>query len=208
MDDRQSGSVWTHYDGSVLSGPLLDTGARLAIRPIIHTTWSTWTAEHPDTLVLDWYPEFADRYHDVAPVGSSALNPTFQDTLLNIDDRLPRNELVLGVNIGSAFRAYPLADFSAGLQLVQELLNGFPVLVMLDSADTFGLAFLAQLNGQSLTFSVVDGQLVDNLGNVYNRAGLIVAGPDEGANLTFVTSFVTEWYGWSAYHPDTEIYGE
>ncbi len=27
-----------------------------------------------------------------------------------------------------------------------------------------------------------------------------------GLQLTFVTSFFTEWYGWAAFHPETAIY--
>lgn len=208
MADRQSGSVWTHYDGSVLTGPLLDSGARLTIEPIIHTTWQDWQAEHPDTLVLDWYPEFADRYRENIEIAGSSLGPQFQDSLLNTDDRLVRNELVLGVNIGNEYRAYVLNDFPSGLQLVADTLHDFPIIVLVDSDVTFALAFLAQLEGQPLVFSIADGQLTDELGNSYDRSGKAISGPSEGAQLVFVTSFVTEWYGWSAYHPDTEIYGQ
>jgi len=32
-------------------------------------------------------------------------------------------------------------------------------------------------------------------------------GPGSGSQLEYVTSFVTEWYGWAAYHPQTNIFG-
>jgi hypothetical protein len=32
---------------------------------------------------------------------------------------------------------------------------------------------------------------------------LAVEGELAGAQLTFGTSFFTEWYGWAAFHPDT-----
>jgi hypothetical protein len=33
-----------------------------------------------------------------------------------------------------------------------------------------------------------------------------VEGELEGVQLAFVTSFLTEWYGWAAFHPETTIY--
>jgi hypothetical protein len=41
----------------------------------------------------------------------------------------------------------------------------------------------------------------------WNSSGLAVAGELAGVQLSFVTSFFTEWYGWAAFHPDTTIYG-
>ncbi len=109
MADRQTGSVWTHYDGSILNGPLAEVGLTLELRPTIHTTWSEWQKAYPDTIVLDWYPEYELRYRSIEP-GRAGLGPQFQATVLNWDDRLPENELVLGVNLGADYRAYVLSE--------------------------------------------------------------------------------------------------
>ena len=45
-------------------------------------------------------------------------------------------------------------------------------------------------------------------GTRWDASGAAVSGPLAGTTLEFITSFVTEWYGWAAYHPDTTIYGE
>ncbi len=207
MADRQTGSVWTHFDDSVLTGPLAGQGLQLEVRPIWHTTWSEWVELHPDTLVLDWYAEFADLYNERVRPGRGGLGPRFQETVLNWDERLPENALVVGVNIGADFRAYPLDSFPDGLNAVNDELHGYPIVVMIDPSKSFGLAFLASAAGQTLSFSVQDGLLVDEQGGAWDLNGRAVSGPLAGTQLTFVTSFVTEWYGWSAYHPDTEIYG-
>ena len=104
MADRQTGSVWTHYDGSILNGPLAGNGLSLELQPIVHTTWAEWRAVYPETTVLDWYPEYEARYRNIEP-GRSRLGPQFQATVLNWDDRLAENELVLGANIGPEYRA-------------------------------------------------------------------------------------------------------
>ena len=127
MSDRQTGSVWTHYDGSVLQGPLAGQNVALSVEPMVHTTWEQWTEAHPETLVLDWYDEFAGRYRDVT-VGRAGLGAQFERSLLGEDARLAENELVLGAGVGSDFRAYVMADAGAGGRLPgskrQSLLNG------------------------------------------------------------------------------------
>ena len=50
MRDRETGSVWTHYDGTILTGPLAGTGLRMEIEPILHLRWSDWLDRYPEGL--------------------------------------------------------------------------------------------------------------------------------------------------------------
>ncbi len=205
MDDRQTGSIWTHYDGSILTGPLAGQDLQLEIQPMIHTTWAEWRSQHPDTLVLNWMPEYADRYRDLEP-GRAGLSQQFQRTLLYEDYRLPENELVLGVNLGDKFRAYVLDDFE-GLTAVNDTLDGLPVVIFLDPQNDFALAYLARVDGKPLEFATDGQRILDQTGSVWSVAGLALSGPLAGRELQYGTSFVTEWYGWAAYHPNTSNYG-
>lgn len=207
MADRTTGSVWTHYDGTVLQGPLAEAGARLEIVPLVHLTWEDWKAEYPDSRVMDWIDEFAQRYREVDP-GRPGLSETFTDTIQNFDDRLAQNELVLGVGVSGEYRAYVLADQPAELTVVHDILGGEPIAVFIDPSSSFGIAYSTRLDGETLELFVSDGEVVDASGSVWNSSGRAVSGPRAGSQLTFVTSFVTEWYGWVAYHPETSIYGE
>ena len=206
MRDRQTGSLWTHFDGSILQGPLAGTGVSLELQPLVHTTWAEWLAIHPDTLVPEWDTPYTDRYRDVTP-GGGGIRGAFQESLLNEDDRLETGELVLGAGVGSDFRAYVLDDFPDGLTVLADELGGFPIVVFLDPDDSFGLAYSAAVEGTLLEFHIDDGLIVDNEGSAWNISGTAIEGPRTGTALQFVTSFVTEWYGWVAYYPDTSIYG-
>jgi len=207
MSDRQTGSVWTHYDGSVLSGPLLDSGAKLTIAPLFLTSWEEWQTLHPDTLVLDWYPEHAASYERMASrFGRAGLGSQFQESLLNFDERLPINELVLGVNVTNVYRAYPLSD-SPSLSVIEDSLNGVPIVIFMDGENQSALAYRAQVDGERRRFSIANEQIVDDTGTVWEVDGRATQGPLAGTVLEFVTSFITEWYGWAAYHPETSIYG-
>ena len=42
--------------------------------------------------------------------------------------------------------------------------------------------------------------------SLWDLSGKAVEGPLAGTSLTYVSSFIAEWYGWSAYHPETTIY--
>lgn len=207
MADRQTGSVWTHYDGTVLTGPLADSDIRLEIQPLIHTTWAEWKALHPDTVTLPWLDEFSGRYRSRTP-GGDAFGASFEDSLLLRDDRLPDTTLVVGASLGEEFKAYPLADFGSGLAVINDTLSDIPVVIFINPDNTFGLGYIAVINGLPLTFSVENGEITDESGNIWKIDGTAMSGPLAGTQLDFATSFVTEWYGWVAYHPETGVYGE
>ncbi len=73
---------------------------------------------------------------------------------------------------------------------------------MLNPDSIFGIAFEALVDGEVRTFSPGRGGIVDDLGGDWRLDG---SGSD-GRQPSFVISFVTEWYGWAAYHPDTDIW--
>lgn len=207
MADRQTGSVWTHFSGEVLTGPLAGTGAQLEIRPMLHTSWEEWTSLYPDTLVMDWDEEFANRYRPSYQPGREGLGPQFMKTIINWDERLSEGELVLGANICNDYRAYVLSDFNPGPAVVNDFLNQVPVAIFVESGSHFGIAYQATVNGQALSFSSDGTAISDETGSTWDLNGLADSGPLAGTQLEYVTSFVTEWYGWAAYHPNSTIYG-
>ena len=206
MRDRQTGSIWTHYDGAALVGPMADAEVRLPILTTIHTTWAEWRSLHPDTLVMDEDTDSRSAYREHVP-GVSGMPAEFPRTILHTDDRLPGSEFVLGAGAGDQFRAYPLAGFPDGLSATADVLGGHPIVVFADPGSHFALAYSAVLDGESLDFEVVDGAIRDASGSTWSIEGEAVDGPLAGRGLDFVTGFVTEWYGWVAYYPSTTIYG-
>ena len=206
MADDQTGSIWTHYDGTVLKGPLAGTGAEMEIQPVVHTTWEDWLDQHPATLVPVWETGYEDNYRVNNSPGGGQLRGQFEDTLLNEDDRLPVGELVTGATLGPDSTAYVFADFD-GATAINDQLADQPVVTFIDPDTIYGLSFCAKVNGETLTFTATDDGWRSEDGSIWGDDGRAISGPHEGTRLSFVTSFVTEWYGWAAYHPDTTIYG-
>jgi len=72
------------------------------------------------------------------------------------------------------------------------------------------VAYLRQFDGQTLEFynASEDGYEVRDraTNSLWDVHGRTVEGAYGEVRLEFVPSFISEWYGWSAYHPETQLY--
>ena len=203
MRDRETGTIWTHLDGKAIAGAL--AGQRLRMIPLPQITWGEWKAAHADTLVLSPDTPFRDRY--LRPVRIGAYNP--REAIYG-DDRIPSNTLVVGVEVEGVFKGYPLGELELAGGVANDTVAGKPIVVVYDPIARTGLAYRRHFDGQTLEFYNVSkegyevrARQTDSLWDVHGRA---VEGVYEGARLDFVPSFISEWYGWSAYHPETQLY--
>ncbi len=202
MRDHETGSVWTQLDGKATDGAL--KGERLEMIPMPQMTWGEWKSAHPDTLVLSPNTPFSDRY---GAVRIGTFNP---GEAIYGDDWLDANALVVGVEVDGEFKGYPIAEFARSGGAVNDVLAGQPVLIIYDEASQTGMAHSSLVDGSALEFdesnhdgfSVTDRQT----GSTWDAQGRATAGELNGRTLEFVPSFISEWYGWSAYHPDTTLY--
>ncbi len=204
MRDRQTGTIWTHLDGKAIAGPL--EGKRLKLIPIPQMTWGRWKADYPDTLVMSPDTPFSDRY--VRPVRIGVFNP---NEARYGDDRLPSNTLVVGVEANGEFKGYPLSELELTGGIFNDTIAGQPIVIIYDSAARTGVAYLRQLDGQVLEFynGSDDGfEIRDRAtGSLWDVHGRTAGGAYGETRLEFVPSFISEWYGWSAYHPETQLHG-
>tara|TARA_B110000305_G_C19170848_1_gene507193 strand:+ start:456 stop:758 length:303 start_codon:yes stop_codon:yes gene_type:complete len=52
MFHRQTDSLWNQFTGEPMNCPLVDSGIKLKIRPVVITSWAEWKKKHPQTKVL------------------------------------------------------------------------------------------------------------------------------------------------------------
>ena len=204
MVDDVTGTVWSHLDGSAYDGALL--GRRLDILPLQTTTWEAWVGEHPQTTTPDIDTGY--RYHEGVRLGRDGLSDMFRRSLEGRDERLSENALVIGVLAGDGASAFPVDRVPAEAPMQADV-GGVPVVILEGSDGLPSLAYHRALtDGRVLDFERRDGGIHDTqTGSRWNASGLAVAGELAGVQLTFVTSFFTEWYGWAAFHPQTAVYG-
>ncbi|MFO0843003.1 MAG: DUF3179 domain-containing (seleno)protein [Gemmataceae bacterium] len=133
----------------------------------------------------------------------------------DVGRRLKPDELVLGVTVGQAARAYPVSRLNAvpSRKVLNDTLGDRPLVVTWCDACFSGVVFDRKVDGRLLTFAVAgqlwhksivmhDEQTRSQWSQVQGRAQ---AGPLTGTTLEVVPSVLTDWRSWSTLHPDTTV---
>ncbi|HKJ68253.1 MAG TPA: DUF3179 domain-containing protein, partial [bacterium] len=128
--DRQSESLWSQIMSEVVSGPL--KGRELEQIPMSHTTWEDWRSRHPDTQVLSTETGYARNYSR-DPYSGYQDDKRIMFPVSNSDDRYPRKELVLGVEINGEYKAYPFSELRQTSGKIRDSLNGQQLIIRFDS---------------------------------------------------------------------------
>ena len=199
MVDAETHTYWWHIAGRGIVGNL--TGSELVTLPSTTTTWSTWLASHPDTMVLsndqgrgpsyefDPFVDHAIRVDAGAlrfPVGPAAF----------ADERLAPSTRVIGFELDGDHTAVPV--------LVNE-----PTAVRLSGSDDELVVLLDGAGGGSVFHSDrsfrSDGDgFVDEDGVRWDLAGRA----ESGSRLEPVPSRTAFWFAWvSLTGGDTRLFG-
>jgi hypothetical protein len=196
MMDEETGSWWQQITGECILGPL--RGKRLRRISSDELTLAIWRAERPASTIVKLDPRFRDHYPP-------------SDWERNVE-RMPApgsRELVVGIELGGASAAYPLAPLRVQSP-VNTRIGGAPVLLLADDSGNSVRSFVRPVSkGQALEFyrQPGGGSLVDSAtGSVWNFAGRAVSGPLAGQSLAPVQNTKDYWFDWSRYHPGTTLY--
>jgi hypothetical protein len=212
--DQQTGSLWTMVTMRPIKGPAVASG-ELVRRPVVHATWSEWVAMHPDTLIVDDPGEPEDGHGGDARFPGHSHFPVFAaERLAPDDDRLPGLDLVLGIEVGDAKRAYPLEDLHAANGIVNDELGGRPVVVVTVPGTYLALAFDREVHGRALSFGWAEDKdehgapLLTDLetSSRWDLFGKAVAGELAGSQLAYVWGGLEKWFNWSNLAAGTSIW--
>ena len=220
MYDRQTQSLWTHFDGLAVIGELI--GTQLDFWPMAIVSWAAWRDAHPDGMVLTQETGYHRTYGRNPYVGYETserlLTPAFQST--DIDERLPAKERVVGVRgHGDAVAVRHTHLEEAGVVEVE--LAGEPLVVWnlpgaSSAIDAPELAngidvgssgvFERRLDGRVLSFTRrADGFRDDETGSTWNLFGEATAGELAGSRLQAREFVDTFWFAWGTFEPDSGI---
>lgn len=222
MFDRQTNTLWSQLYGTAVDGPL--NGKSLAIFPSLHTEWAAWQAQYPDTLVLSKQltcAQFNCGDYSTNPRGSYAVDAyaSYYNTPAEgvIDHQIPRDldesgpkQRVLGVRLGDVSRAYPYETLRER-PLINDNINGVPVLIWFDPATQTGTAFIRRVEEQALTFRAdpdTPGVLFDlEIGSRWQATnGMAVDGRLRNAQLPALVATSAFAFSWYDYFPDSDTY--
>ena len=223
MYDRQTQSLWTHFDGEAVIGHL--AGAHLDLYPTQIVAWSEWSRDNPEGRVLTGEEDgrALDSYGSNPYVGYESsddlLNPNFQSEA--IDERLPRKERVIGLRNTEGEAVAIRHSHLREVRVVELTFNGLPLVVWnlpgaTSAIDTSVVyegqdvgttgAFSALIGDIALTFEPAEGGFRDReTGSSWSVTGKATAGTFEGSQLEPQEFLDTFWFSWSTFNRSTTI---
>ena len=202
-------SLWSQMLEQSILGPEVTTiPDRLQV---VETTWENWLEMYPDTELLSDITGFSRNYNRY-PYGSYLQNENLLFPVANMNDRrLPRKARVLGINAGDRSRIYPIENFSAGVEVINDELGGMPIVVAGSNNKNFGVVYNRELEDCTvLDFEPVQDALPivmrDSEGNEWDVFGTAVSGPRTGQQLQKTNSYIAFFFAWTAFFPGAEIH--
>ena len=217
MFDRQTESWWQQATGEAIVGELTGTSLEFIPSPIL--SWAEFKAARPDGKVLSRDTGFSRSYGENPYAGYDSGQPwLFRGPE---DDRLRATERVATVSLGNQDVAFPFSVLEQ--EPVVHYQAGDTDIVVFHQKGTAsaldsGLiakgrdvgstgVFIPEVNGQSRTFEMRDGQFRDReTGSTWNLLGEAVAGPSQGEKLEPVVHGNHFWFSWAVFQPDTIVY--
>lgn len=206
MHDEQTGSWWQQVTGEAIHGPL--KGRRLELVFHDEITFGLWKKEHPDGRVLrpdDSVPwrEFSENWE-----AETAKLPVV--TPVRPGEPFPPRELIAGVSLRGASKAYALTDLQQQSPVL-DILAGTPVALVVGDDGRSVRAFERVVDGRTLQLFARPGgpplRLVDaETGSEWSFTGEAVSGPLAGKRMKKVYVLLDYWFDWKIYNPETAVY--
>jgi hypothetical protein len=202
---HQDGTLFSALSGRGIDGPR--KGERLRPVATLTSRWGDWNNAYPGTVAYHMFEKY--RPLDLP----SAPNDASVSSRGPLDGRLPSNEEVVGVEVESATKAWPIASWGSENRAVHDEVGGLDVVVLWQARTHTAAAFKASLEGGGTIRLHVDQEAQDPLapfvdadsGSRFDVAGRCRKGPLEGKVLEWLPSVQCKWFAWSAEFPGTEL---
>jgi hypothetical protein len=223
MYDRQTKSLWTHFQGVAFEGAL--SGTDLETVPAQMLSFEDWGSTYPSGRVLSRQTGFDVDYGTNPYAGYDTRDGPYEHFFgEELDPKLPAMQRVVGVPNRTGGIAYPypeLAGPAAGSTVLADRTRQLVIFWRTGTASAVDSSeissgrdvgatgvFSPEVAGRTLTFAAREGGFRDEqTGSTWSLSGIAQAGPLAGERLRPVEHLDTFWFSWAAYYPETEVYG-
>ena len=215
MYDRLTNTLWSSLVGRPVIGKLaMRDDLVLDFFPVALTTWQEWLKEHPDTGIISndtgyYSPKTYQSESDTKSIYYAyRVDPGTMFPVWNRDDRLDVKDEVLALSEGDNHKAYPIRDLNE-TRVINDTIGDREIVILASSISSDARVF--DRSGKQFALNpdeqtpVVPQTIVDEDGQVWKVSDAGLTGPD-GETLGRLPSYVSFWFGWYAFHPDTQLY--
>jgi hypothetical protein len=223
MYDRQTRTIWNQFTGEPVLGELVGKDVELSLIPVVLTSWQAWQEQHPETLVLDIDTGYERLY---VPGGAYGHYFSSDETMFPVAQRselLETKEQIYALNIDGVPKAYAI-DILAEEQVINDVVGDTPV-VLVATRDTVEVEGLSLRQRSVVTYTAGSevrafqrgeetfrpgpdaDSLLDEAGRPWQVSEEALIGP-EGERAPRLSGHLSYWFGWYAFFPNTEVYGQ
>ncbi len=208
MYDRGTRTLWHSLTGEPVIGKLAHSGLKLDLLAVTLTTWEEWLEQNPDTTVLSL--ETGHRRQYLHPSDQQAAyydyfnSPDVMFPAYLQDERLADKQRVHALRFFGAASAYPI-DILAAELVVNDVVGPQEVVIVANpeamSARTYDPMGHTFEPGTSPT------QVIDEMGAAWRLTEEALVREDDASQiLPRLPGHDSFWFGWYAFHPQTELY--
>jgi hypothetical protein len=188
MYDSGTRSLWHSLTGEPVTGELAFSDLRFEKLPLTLTTWADWLEKNPETQVLDIDTGFDRQYRNLNKGGSA-----YYEYFNSPEWMFP------------TFQAYSLESLQE-TPVVNDTLGGQELVItfnpLAEAARTYERA------GHDFAPTQDPDVVLDEDGVEWRveETGLVKS--DDTETLARLPGHVSYWFGWVAFHPETDLFGE
>ncbi len=222
MYDRQTETVWSHFNGQAIAGVL--TGTTLKAFPMATVSFKTWREANPKGLVLNRttghnreYGRNPYRRYDQEDSSPFMFNGRIEGPykamtrMVGITSDDPADPGAAAVPL-ALLKEKRVRSFALGKrQLVVFWAPGTNSALdteAIDAGSDVGSTgvFNTSVDGRPLTFQAAEDHFVDaETSSTWNLLGTAIDGPLAGKQLDAVRHVDTFWFAWSTFQPGSTI---
>ncbi len=209
MYDSGTRTLWHSLTGEPVIGELAFSDLRFTKLPLTLTTWGDWLEKNPETKVLDIDTGFDRNYRNLNKRGSAYYDyfnsPDWMFPTFHTNEVLGLKDRVLALVFDDFPKAYALEALQES-PVVNDTVGGQELVITFNPIPE--AARLYERGGHDFLPTQDPDVVLDEDGAEWRveETGLVKS--DGTETLTRLPGHVSYWFGWVAFHPDTELFGE
>ncbi len=195
MFDRETNSLWNQFTGEPVSGPLVNSGIQLKLRPVTITTWANWKKSHPKTKVLSLETGHRRNYSSGHVYNDYFASPDLMfPAVVRNEKQLKRKDYVFGIRDVGAAKVWPVTAFK-DKSVINDKVGTLNVVLIGDASSRTVRAYA---RGELIFAKSAKADQISSGGKNWKINENELTGP-KGEKLSRIPGHISYWFAWDGY---------